>query len=83
MEILAIKLKENRHKGTMVKIGNSLNSICMQMIMCLFFKNELQIPCVLEVVPKFGDLAEPKLNTDKTEMLWLGKDQLLADRLLH
>ena len=41
---------------------------------CLFLKHELRITSFLEVVHKFGDLERPKLNKDKTEALWLGKD---------
>ena len=77
VEILAIKLKENRYKGIMVKIGNISKEfkLCQYADdMCLFLKDELQIPSVLEVVHKFGDLSGPKLNKDKTEGLWLGKD---------
>ena len=39
--------------------------------MCIFLKDELQIAPIL----KFGDLAGPKLNREKTEGLWLGKDK--------
>ena len=42
--------------------------------MCHFLKGEFQIPSVLEVVHKFSDLAGPKLNKDRTEGLWLSKD---------
>ena len=61
----------------MVKIGNISNEfkLCQYADdMCLFLKDELQIPSVLEVVHKFGDLAGPKLNKDKTEGLWLAND---------
>ena len=38
-----------------------------------FLKDESQIPSVIKVVPGC-DLVGPKLNKDKTEGLWLGKD---------
>ena len=43
--------------------------------MCIFLKDELQIAPILGLVQKFGDLAGLKLNREKTEGLWLGKDK--------
>ena len=78
VEILAIKLKENQHKGITVNIGNKSKEfkLCQYADdMCIFLKDELQIAPVLGLVQKFGDLAGPKLNREKTEGLWLGKDK--------
>ena len=78
VEVLAIKLKKNQHKGITVNICNHSKEfkLCQYADdMCIFLKDELQIAPVLGLVQKFADLAGLKLNREKTEGLWLGKDK--------
>ena len=62
--ILAIKLKENQHKGITVNIGNNSKEfkLCQYADdMYIFLKDELQIAPVLGLVQKSGELEGPKL----------------------
>ena len=76
-EILAINLKSSTFQG--INILNKCVSTEIKLSQyaddtCVFLKNEKQIPKVLQVIQNFSKLAGPKLNQNKTEGLWLGRD---------
>ena len=85
VEILALKIKEDKEDGLEIKVGNNSKEYLQISQLAddttLILKNEAAVINSMAKVKLFGKISGLRINLEKTEGLWLGRGANRQDNL--
>ena len=84
-EILALNIRHNQNfKGIKIKLRNSTKQIKICQLAddtTIFIQNKQEINNVLKIIENYGQFSGLKLNKNKTEALWVGKNKHSREKI--